>query len=54
MTLFRSMAIRMVLVYILLVGGFGYVVHALYGASCLVRIVFFEEIFLLLYGLSRL
>lgn len=33
MTLFRSMAIRMVLVYLLLVGGFGYVVHALYGVQ---------------------
>ncbi len=41
MTLFRSMAIRMVLVYILLVGGFGYVVHALYG----VQIVRHGELF---------
>ena len=30
MTLFRSMAIRMALVYILLICGFGYVAHALY------------------------
>ena len=33
MTLFRSMAIRMALVYILLVCGFGYVVQALYGVQ---------------------
>ena len=30
MTLFRSMAIRMALVYILLICGFGYVAHSLY------------------------
>ena len=33
MTLFRSMAIRMALVYILLICGFGYVVQALYGVQ---------------------
>ena len=41
MTLFRSMAIRMALVYILLVCGFGYVVQALYG----VQITRHEELF---------
>ena len=33
MTLFRSMAIRMALVYILLICGFGYVAQALYGVQ---------------------
>jgi len=41
MTLFRSMAIRMALVYILLVFGFGYVASALYG----VQITRHDELF---------
>ena len=41
MTLFRSMAIRMALVYILLVCGFGYVASALYG----VQIARHDELF---------
>ena len=40
MTLFRSMTIRMAFVYILLVCGFGFVAHALYG----VQIVRHEEL----------
>ena len=35
MTLFRSMTIRMALVYILLVFGFGFVAHSLYGVQIL-------------------
>ena len=41
MTLFRSMAIRMALVYILLICGFGYVAHTLYT----VQIVRHDELF---------
>ena len=41
MTLFRSMAIRMALVYILLIAGFGYVVHTLYA----VQIMRHDELF---------
>ena len=41
MTLFRSMAIRMALVYILLIGGFGYVVRVLYS----VQITRHDELF---------
>ena len=41
MTLFRSMAIRMALVYILLIGGFVYVAHTLYT----VQIVRHDELF---------
>ena len=41
MTLFRSMAIRMALVYILLIAGFGYVAHTLYA----VQIMRHDELF---------